>query len=208
MLFDFGGVVTTSPFDGFASYEVEANLPPNTIRRINATDPDTNAWARFERRELSLNKFCTLFEAEAREQGFTVDARRVIAGLDGELRPEMVEAIRRSSVVYRTALLTNNIVPLAEHEAGNPTDWLEMSAVVDLFEVVIESSLVGCRKPELAFYTIACERLGVAPEACVFLDDLGINLKPARDMGMTTIKVGDPVLAIAELEAILGMALS
>lgn len=208
MLFDFGGVVTTSPFDAFATYEVEANLPVGTIRGINATDPDSNAWARFERRELSLNNFCTLFEAEAAEQGFIVDARRVIAGLDGKLRPGMVEAVRRSSVDYRTALLTNNVAPLAEHGAGGASDWLEVSNVIDLFEVVIESSLVGCRKPDPTFYNIACERLGVAPEACVFLDDLGVNLKPAREMGMTTIKVGDPVAAIAELEAILGMALS
>ncbi len=204
VLFDFGGVVLTSPFDAFAAYEAEAGLPPDTIRSINATDPDTNAWARFERREVDPDEFCALFEAEAADRGFTVDARRVLAGLHGELRPAMVEVVRRCSASHRTALLTNNVTPLADQEAGGRSEVLE---VVDLFEVVVESSVVGYRKPEPAFYAEACRRLGVGPEACVFLDDLGMNLKPARAMGMTTIKVGDPAVAIAELEAVLGLPL-
>ena len=208
VLFDFGGVVLTSPFDAFAAYEVEAGLPPDTIRTINATDPDTNAWARFERREVDPEEFCVLFEAEAAARGLTVDARRVLAGLHGDLRPAMVEAVRRCSAALRTALLTNNITPFAQQWAEQESQRSEVLAVVDLFEVVVESSVVGCRKPEPAFYEVACERLGVAPGACVFLDDLGINLKPARAMGMTTIKVGDPAAAIADLESVLGIPLS
>ncbi len=208
VLFDFGGVVLTSPFDAFAAYEVEAGLAPDTIRGINATDPDTNAWARFERREVGPDEFCALFEAEAAARGLVVDARRVLDGLHGELRPAMVEAVRRCSATHRTALLTNNITPFAEQQAGREPARPDVLAVVDLFEVVVESSVVGCRKPEPAFYDMACERLGVAPEACVFLDDLGVNLKPARAMGMATIKVGDPAVAIAELETVLDIALS
>ena len=208
VLFDFGGVVLTSPFDAFAAYEVEAGLAPDTIRGINATDPDTNAWARFERREVGPDEFCALFEAEAAARGLVVDARRVLDGLHGELRPTMVEAVRRCSATHRTALLTNNITPFAEQQAGREPARPDVLAVVDLFEVVVESSVVGCRKPEPAFYDMACERLGVAPEACVFLDDLGVNLKPARAMGMATIKVGDPAVAIAELETVLDIALS
>jgi len=207
VLFDFGGVVLTSPFNAFAAYEAEAGLPPDTIRSINATDPDTNAWARFERREVDPGEFCGLFEAEAAARGFTVDARRVLAGLHGELRPAMVEAVRRCSVSHRTALLTNNVTPLADQEADRAGGRPEVLEVVDLFEVVVESSVVGFRKPEPAFYAEACRRLDVGPEACVFLDDLGVNLKPARAMGMTTIKVGDPAVAIAELEAVLGLLL-
>ena len=128
--------------------------------------------------------------------------RAKAAGLRGELRPAMVEALRRCSERLRTALLTNNVAPMAESaEAG------AASGVVDLFDVVVESSVVGCRKPELRFYEIACEGLGVEPAACVFLDDLGINLKPARAMGMTTVKVVDPDAAIAELEAVVGFPL-
>ncbi|MBL77636.1 MAG: haloacid dehalogenase [Acidimicrobiaceae bacterium] len=202
VLFDFGGVLTSSPFEAFAAYEAEAGLSPDTIRRLNSTNPDDNAWARMERREVDEAGFCELFEAEAAALGLVVDARRVLAGLRGELRPAMVEALRRCSERLRTALLTNNVAPMAESaEAG------AASGVVDLFDVVVESSVVGCRKPELRFYEIACEGLGVEPAACVFLDDLGINLKPARAMGMTTVKVVDPDAAIAELEAVVGFPL-
>ena len=202
VLFDFGGVILTSPFDAFAAYEAEAGLPPDTIRRINATDPDTNAWARFERREVGPDEFCSLFEADAAELGFTVDATRVLDALHGDLRPAMVEALRLCSARFRTALLTNNTVPMAEQDGD-----VLMAEVTALFDVVVESSVVGYRKPEQRFYETACERLGVAPGACVFLDDLGINLKPARAMGMHTIKVGDPDVAIAELEDVLGLPL-
>ena len=202
VLFDFGGVLTSSPFEAFAAYEAEAGLSPDTIRRLNSTNPDDNAWARMERREVDEAGFCELFEAEAAALGLVVDARRVLAGLRGELRPAIVEALRRCSERLRTALLTNNVAPMAESaEAG------AASGVVDLFDVVVESSVVGCRKPELRFYEIACEGLGVEPAACVFLDDLGINLKPARAMGMTTVKVVDPDAAIAELEAVVGFPL-
>jgi len=203
VLFDFGGVVLTSPFDAFARYEVEAGLPPHTIRGINATNPDTNAWALFERREVDVEGFCLLFEAEAAELGLVLDAQRVLASLHGELRPAMVDAVRRCSDELRTGLLTNNVTPLADQESARP----EVLSVVALFDVVVESSLVGCRKPEPEFYELACTLLGVEPSRCVFLDDLGINLKPARSMGMTTIKVGDPAAAIEELEAVLGFPL-
>ena len=203
VLFDFGGVILTSPFDAFAAYEAEAGLPPDTVRRINSTNPDTNAWARFERRDVGPDEFCGLFEAEAAALGLELDAGRILVGLHGELRPAMVEALRRCGSTLRTGLLTNNVTPLADQEvADNPV--LE---VVAMFDVVVESSVVGCRKPEPAFYELACERLGVEPSACVFLDDLGVNLKPARAMGMTTIKVVDPATAIAELEQVLGIRL-
>ena len=203
VLYDFGGVILTSPFDAFARYEVEAGLPPDTIRRINSTDPDVNAWARFERREVGPEEFCALFRAEAAALGLDVDATRILAGLHGDLRPTMVEALKRCGSRFRTALLTNNVTPLADQEVER-SDVLE---VVSLFDVVVESSVVGCRKPEQAFYELACERLGVEPSACVFLDDLGVNLKPAREMGMATIKVGDPATAIDELSGVLGIDL-
>ena len=76
------------------------------------------------------------------------------------------------------------------------------------FDLVLESSKVGVRKPEPGFYTLACERLGVEPAECVFLDDLGINLKPARQLGMTTIKVDDPAVALAELSTTLALDLT
>jgi putative hydrolase of the HAD superfamily len=203
VLFDFGGVILTSPFVAFNRYEDEAGLPRDTIRRLNAAEPDTNAWARLERGELDEEEFVTEFQREAAAAGFAVDARRVIASLRGELRPEMVEAVRRCGARLLTALLTNNHAPTdgADHEPA-------VLDVLELFDAVIESSVVGVRKPEIEFYEIACRRLGVEPHECVFLDDLGVNLKPARSMGMTTIKVEDPATALTALEQVVGFPLT
>ena len=202
VLFDFGGVILTSPFDAFNAYEADAGLPPDTIRRINSTNPDDNAWARFERRQVDADEFGRLFEAEAAAQGYIVDAARIMEGLHGTLRPTMVEALRRCADRLRTGMLTNNITPIGSQLFSD--DVLE---VVGLFDALIQSSVEGCRKRDPRIYEIACERLGVEPAACVFLDDLGVNLKPARAMGMTTIKVVDPAEAVAELEAVVGFPL-
>ncbi len=203
MLWDFGGVIVSSPFEGFAAYERRAGLAPDTIRRINATNPDTNAWARFERSELDVDGFRAAFEVEARALGHEVDAAEVLAALRGALRPAMVEALRRCGAVHRTALLTNNIVSTGSAHRGPSV----MDELLGLFDAVVESSKVGMRKPEEGFYRLACELLEVEPTECVFLDDLGVNLKPARAMGMATIKVADPDAAIRELEELLGIAL-
>ena len=199
VLFDFGGVILSSPFEAFAAYEKEIGLPANTIRKINATDPDSNAWAQFERREVSTEDFVLLFEEEALALGYELDAQRILEGLHGSLRPSMVEALSKCSPKFKTAMLTNNITPMGEQDLDE-----DVQKVVEIFDLLIESSIEGCRKPEEKFYEVACERLNVKPENCVFLDDLGINLKPARAMGMTTIKVIDPEDAIKELYEILG----
>jgi len=207
ILFDFGGVILSSPIDGFRAYERRANLPAGFLQRINTLDPDTNAWACMERGELDLATFHARFEAEARAQGHAIDARAVLAQLSGQLRPEMVAVVRTLRTNYRVACLTNNM-PLGHGAAmaENPARAAEIAGVMALFAHVIESCKIGTRKPEPRFYARACEIVGVAPEHCVFLDDLGINLKPARAMGMTTIKVSDPAQAIADLEAALGHA--
>ena len=201
VLFDFGGVILSSPFEAFEEYENEIGLPPDTIRKINATNPDTNAWAQFERREVNPEEFVLLFEREALALGHELDAQRILEGLHGSLRPVMVEALRKCSSKFKTAMLTNNITPMGEQELDE-----EVEKVVEIFDLLIESSIEGCRKPEEKFYEIACDRLNVKPENCVFLDDLGINLKPARAMGMTTIKVIEPEGAIKELYEILGFS--
>jgi putative hydrolase of the HAD superfamily len=198
VFFDFGGVILTSPFDAFASYEQRSGLPPGFLRSVNATDPDTNAWARLERSEIGIDEFVPLFEAEAFALGHPVDGRDVLACLAGEVRPEMVEAVRRCSERFTTGLLTNNFV------SGNDAPPA-MREVLDLFDVIVESSVVGVRKPDRRFYEMACELAGVAPDEVVFLDDLGVNLKPARAMGMTTIKVEDPTVALAELFRVTGL---
>jgi putative hydrolase of the HAD superfamily len=202
VLWDFGGVILTSPFDAFSSYERDAGLPDGFIRGLNATDPDTNAWARFERSEVGFDEFCRLFEAEAMAAGGALDARKLMLGLRGEVRPEMVRALSRiRDAGLLQALLTNNFVGEDDPGMGALHD------VVSTFDAVVESSRVGVRKPDVRFYELACSLLDVAPDECVFLDDLGVNLKPARAMGMTTIKVVDPSVALAELSAVLGFPL-
>lgn len=199
VLFDLGGVVLTGPMEAFAAYEQRAGLPDGLIRQLNSTNPDANAWARYERSEVDEAGFVELFEAEGRAAGHEVDAREVLAGLAGEIRPEMVEALRRlHSVGIRCGALTNNVAPLS----GPPFSELE-----PLFELIVQSSVEGVRKPEPEFYLRALERLGLPAGECVYLDDLGINLKPAREIGMTTLKVVEPVTALRELGEVLGLTL-
>jgi len=201
VLFDLGGVLTTGPFEGFAAYERERGLPEGLIRRINSTNPDSNAWARFERGEVDYRTFCELFDAEGRALGHEIDAQAVMGAMRGEPRPEMVEAVRFCKRHYKTAALTNNFVST---DSERRVDTLGLFG--ELFDAVIESSKVGIRKPDRRFYQMACDALGVEPTEAVFLDDLGVNLKPAREMGMHTIKVVTGHQAIAELYEVLGTA--
>lgn len=200
VLWDFGGVILTSPFDAFAEYEAEIGLPQGFIRRLNATNPHDNAWARLERSDVSLEEFCNLFEAEARAAGGDLSGRKVVSLLAGEVRPEMVAALRNVAARYKTACLTNNV----KTSTRTPEKQAEIDEIMKIFGVVVESSKVGVRKPEPAFYEKACAMLNIQPQEAIFLDDLGVNLKPARAMGMATIKVTSPGQALEELEALLG----
>ena len=208
VLWDFGGVILTSPFEAFRTYEREANLPEDFIRMLNARNPDANAWAKMERSEVALAEFVALFEAEAAAHGHKLDGWRVLKAISGDIRPQMVEALRRCKASFKVACITNNM----KHGEGpgmarSPEKAAAVAEVMTLFEHVIESSKLGFRKPDPRIYRHACELIGVPPERCVYLDDLGINLKPAKALGMQTIKVGDPDVAIAELEAIVGVPL-
>jgi putative hydrolase of the HAD superfamily len=209
VLWDFGGVLTTSPFEAFRRFERERGYPEDFIRRINATNPDDNAWARLERSEISVEDFDRLFEAEAAAAGRPLPGRQVLALLAGDLRPAMVRALEICARHYKTACLTNNVAfgegpgMARESDAGR-----RIAEVMEMFDVVVESSKVGLRKPDPRFYERATAALDVAAEECVYLDDLGINLKPARQLGMRTIKVLDPAAALRELEAATGLELA
>ena len=208
VLWDFGGVILTSPFEAFRLYELEAGLPEDFIRMLNARNPDTNAWAKMERSEVSLAEFVALFEAEAGALGHKIDGWRVLKAISGDIRPQMVEALRRCRAAFKVACITNNMkTGEGPGMARSPEKATAVAEVMALFEHVVESSKVGFRKPDPRIYQHACDLIGVPPERCVYLDDLGINLKPARALGMRTIKVGDPDVAIAELEAIVGIPL-
>lgn len=205
VIWDFGGVFTTSPFEAFARYERERGLPEDTIRRINGANPLDNAWARFERAELDLDQFDEQFAREARALGHHVPGKDVIALLAGDVRPEMIVALRETRRRYKTGCITNNVP--SNQSGSRDGRAFYASEIMGLFDHVIESSKIGIRKPDPRVYEMMCEALGVEPRACVYLDDLGANLKPARAMGMTTIKVENGVQAVAELEHALGITL-
>jgi putative hydrolase of the HAD superfamily len=196
VLFDMGGVLVTGPFAGFARYEIEHSLPADTIRTINATNADSNGWARYERGEIDRDEFCRVYTLEAAALGFRVDADAVLMCMKSERVPEMIELMGRLQGRLKLGMITNNLHPM------NRADSL-IADLLDAFDVVVESSVEGVRKPDPAIYRLACERLAVTADRCVFLDDLGVNLKPARALGMTTIKVIDPAVAAGELATLL-----
>lgn len=210
VIWDFGGVITSSPFEAFNRYEKANNLPGNFIRMINATDPDKNAWAQFERSEIDAAAFDTAFRTEALARGHDVGGADVLALLAGDIRPEMVMVLDNLKARgYRLACITNNVKTGSgpSHNPGMARSEEKanaVAAVMTRFEYVIESAVVGVRKPQPEIYQMACDKLGLAPANCVFLDDLGINLKPARAMGMGTVKVLNAAQAIDDLAALLG----
>lgn len=197
VIFDFGGVITSSPFEAFNRLEAERGLPKDFVRGINARDPHTNAWARFERSEITAAQFDDAFDLEARAAGHPLRGAEVIACLYGSVRPEMLEALKRISARMKTGCITNNVAP-----GEGKSNWRSeaVDQAMGLFHHVIESSKAGIRKPDPRIYTMMTDALGVDPKSCVYLDDLGINLKPAKELGMTTIKVLNAAQALAELQ--------
>ena len=208
VLFDFGGVVTTSPFEAFARYEKDVGAPPDSIRRINSTNSDDNAWAKMERSEVSTAEFCKLFEAEAAELGLELSGQKVLECLSGTVRPQMVRALEILRTRIRIGCITNNMK--SGHGTGmsrTSEQAASIAQIMEMFEVVVESAKVGLRKPDVRIYEMACSELGVEPRNCAYLDDLGINCKPAASLGMVAIKVVDPNVALNDLEKVVGFPL-
>ena len=202
VFWDFGGVITSSPFEAFNKYEKHNNLPSDFLRKVNSTNPDDNAWAKLERSEVNLDEFDLLFEKESKTLGYAIKGKEVIALLQGQVRPEMLNALQRIKGNLIQACLTNNIQSLKEEafDEGNVSVAGKHDEIMRLFDFVIESSKVNLRKPDPAFYKMACEKAKIEPSEAVFLDDLGINLKPARILGMETIKVINSKDALNELQ--------
>lgn len=209
VIWDFGGVLTTSPFEAFERYERARGLPAGYLRSVNAANPDANAWARFERAEIDEAAFDALFLAESTARGHAAPGREILPLLSGEVRPAMVAALKVCKQKFKAGCITNNVASgrgagMAASEAASR----RMAEVMRLFDVVIESSKVGVRKPDPAIYRMMCDRLGVEPHACIYLDDLGINCKPAAAMGMTAIKVVSEAQALADLARLTGLDLA
>jgi putative hydrolase of the HAD superfamily len=207
VVFDFGGVVTASPFEAFNQMEAARGLPHNFIRGINATNPDTNAWAKFERADIDAAAFDSAFADESAALGHRVHGADVIACLSGDIRPRVVAVMDALiEAGYRLGCITNNVP--AGDGPGMARGKGKAAAVADAmtrFEHIIESSKVGVRKPDPRIYQMMCDALSVAPSACVYLDDLGINCKPAAALGMHAIKVTGEAQLLANLGDALGM---
>ncbi len=207
VIFDFGGVITSSPFEAFNRMEAKRGLPHDFVRRVNSANPDTNAWAKFERAEISAAEFDILFAAEAEAMGHNLDGASVIACLSGDIRPAMVAALDRLKADgFRLGCITNN-VPSGEGAgmAGTAEKARAVAAVMARFDHIIESSKVGARKPDPRIYNMMCAALDVEPRQCIYLDDLGINCKPAAALGMAAIKVISGDQALHDLGALLAL---
>jgi putative hydrolase of the HAD superfamily len=207
VIWDFGGVFTTSPFEAFNRFEQARGLPADLIRGINATNPDANAWALFERAEIDAAGFDHHFLAESTALGYPVRGADVLPLLSGDVRPAVVEALRLCKARFKVGCITNNMaqghgpgMSATREGAGRAAE------IMALFDAVIESSKAGVRKPDPRIYRMMCEALDVAPAACVYLDDLGVNCKPAAALGMTAIKVVSEAQALADLARVTGIA--
>ena len=204
VIFDLGGVVFPSPFEAFDLYDSRNDLAVGTTRSIIRASSETGAWAALERGELSFTQFHAALNAEAEALGVKIDAARVMAtiGEAGGARPAMLHAIRTLRTHgFKVGALTNNWTD----DRGESTPG--GIGTLDLFDTIVESAKVGLRKPDPRIYELVCCQLQVVPAECVFLDDLGINLKPARAMGMATIKVVDHLDALRELSVIVNVQL-
>ena len=206
VLWDFGGVITSSPFEAFNRFEAQQGLPTDFIRGINATNPDTNAWAQFESSKVSVEEFDQLFLNESTAAGHPLPGSDVVKLLAGDVRPRMIDVLKRCKQDFKISCLTNNV--RSGQGAGmsrSPENAAQVQTAMSLFDHVLQSSKEGMRKPQPEFYLLACERMEVAPSEVVYLDDLGINLKPARQLGMTTIKVLSEEQAINDLSKVLNI---
>mgnify|MGYP000557280719 CR=1 FL=1 len=207
VIWDFGGVFTSSPFDAFARYESEQGLPKDFIRTVNATNPLDNAWAKLEQSKVGAEEFDGLFRAESKALGHEVPGADVLKLLSGSLRPRVVKALEVCKSHGKVGCITNN-APIGKGASMTSDEGkaAELAKVFDMFDHLIESSKLGIRKPDPRIYALMCEALDVDPADCVYLDDLGINLKPARAMGMTTIKVLGEDQLLADLKSATGYA--
>ncbi|HLY78668.1 MAG TPA: HAD-IA family hydrolase [Caulobacteraceae bacterium] len=206
VLWDFGGVFTTSPFEAFNRFEAARGVPKDLIRTVNATNPLENAWALFERAEIDRDGFDLKFLEESTSLGHPVRGADVLPLLAGDVRPRMIQALKLCKQHFRVGCITNNMAQgrgpsMATSEAGES----RTAGIMALFDVIIESSKAGVRKPDPRIYLMACEQIGVDPASCVYLDDLGVNCKPAAELGMKAIKVVTEGQALDDLAFVTGL---
>jgi putative hydrolase of the HAD superfamily len=198
VVFDLGGVILDSPLDTFLRWEGEQGLSPGVLGRVVVESGPSGAWSRLERGELTLAGFCEAFDVELAAAGVRVSSAELMAEVarTSRVRPVMLAALASLRTRgLKLGALTNNWPWGID---GDPLEPLRRE-----FDAFVESYKVGLRKPDPRIYELVCRELSVTPPEAVFLDDIGVNLKSARALGMTTIKVKDPVAALDELERVL-----
>ena len=206
VFWDFGGVITSSPFEAFSIFELNNNLPKDFIRKVNSTNHKSNAWAQLEQSKINLEEFDVLFKKESKSLGYEVSGGQILNLLQGEIRPEMVNALEKlKKENFTLACLTNNFNSGDKNQSALDDINEERTKIMNNFDYIIESKELGIRKPDVEFYLKALEISGADPKKTIFLDDLGINLKPAKELGMTTIKVLDSDQALKELGNLVGI---
>ena len=206
VFWDFGGVITSSPFEAFSNFELNNNLPKDFIRKVNSTNHKSNAWAQLEQSKINLEEFDVLFKNESKSLGYEVSGGKILNLLQGEIRPKMVNALEKlKKENFTLACLTNNFNSGDKNQSALDDINEERTKIMNNFDYIIESKELGIRKPDVEFYLKALEISGADPKKTIFLDDLGINLKPAKELGMTTIKVLDSDQALKELGNLVGI---
>ena len=206
VFWDFGGVITSSPFEAFSNFELNNNLPKDFIRKVNSTNHKSNAWAQLEQSKINLEEFDVLFKKESKSLGYEVSGGQILNLLQGEIRPKMVNALEKlKKKNFTLACLTNNFNSGDKNQSALDDINEERTKIMNNFDYIIESKELGIRKPDVEFYLKALEISGADPKKTIFLDDLGINLKPAKELGMTTIKVLDSDQALKELGNLVGI---
>ncbi len=206
VFWDFGGVITSSPFEAFSNFELNNNLPKDFIRKVNSTNHRSNAWAQLEQSKINLEEFDVLFKKESKSLGYEISGGQILNLLQGEIRPKMVNALEKlKKENFTLACLTNNFNSGDKNQSALDDINEERTKIMNNFDYIIESKELGIRKPDVEFYLKALEISGADPKKTIFLDDLGINLKPAKELGMTTIKVLDSDQALKELGNLVGI---
>jgi putative hydrolase of the HAD superfamily len=203
IIFDFGGVITNSPIEGFKLLEEKHGYDKGLITNINMNNPNDNAWAKSERGEIDIHTFLEEFEKEALEIGQKIDAREILQQLYGSMRENIINKIKllSNSKKYKLICLTNVLKGV---DIFTPKERvIAVSHVMRYFDKIYESYKLNMRKPETRIYQYILNEMNIKPQETVFLDDLGMNLKPARQLGINTIKVVNPKDAINELDQLL-----
>jgi putative hydrolase of the HAD superfamily len=222
VIFDYGGVFSTPLFRGIGDFEARMGYPPGSVlellfgdksyvgvegaaHRVERELPDetvTHDWHRLEVGELTLEEWFAGVQARSPEVlGTDIDMGAYLQFMAempiGVHWPIVHRARELKRDGTHIALLTNNVAEWGDN-------WRSTIPVDELFEIVVDSSAVKLRKPNPAIYELTCARIGVVPNASVFLDDNADNVAAARSLGMETVQVGDdPFVAVAELDAIL-----